>query len=195
MSEKIEQGFKVVSVSLGAVILLQLFGILRAGGNVDRLEIPVIEFEEQAAPDSAPAESNGPKASAPNFPPGMPPSVPPGMPPGMPMMMPGGPGPMPRGGGAPLDPKLQARVDVIVKSEMFGPVPKPPPMALMGIAGRHIMLRADNGQTGLIAVGESLGNVKLLQIGTNRVLIEKDGKQQELTIFSGQGGESLLKKE
>ena len=36
---------------------------------------------------------------------------------------------------------------------------------------------------------------KLLRIGINRVLIEQDGQQKELTIFSGYGSESLLSKQ
>ena len=50
------------------------------------------------------------------------------------------------------------------------------------------------GQAGLIRVGEELGGIKLLQIGTNRVLIEQDAQMKELTLFSGFGSESLLPK-
>ena len=64
----------------------------------------------------------------------------------------------------------------------------------MGIAGQSAFLRAPSGQTGLVKEGEDLGDIKLLRIGTNRVLVEQDGKKQELMIFSGLGGESLLPK-
>jgi hypothetical protein len=68
-------------------------------------------------------------------------------------------------------------------------------MALLGIAGNVAFLRAANGQTGVVKEGDNLGGLKLLQIGTNRVLVEEDGQKQELTIFSGYGGESLLPKQ
>jgi len=68
------------------------------------------------------------------------------------------------------------------------------PMALLGIAGDVAFLRAANGQTGLVKEGDSLGPLKLIRIGINRVLVEEDGQQKELTIFSGYGGESLLPK-
>lgn len=185
MSERIEKLLKLACLCFGGVILFQLAGIMRAGGTAEKLVVPEIAVVEP--------EETEPDAS-PETPPDVPPGFPAGMPPGMPMTMPGGPPGMPGGRGPSLDPALQARVDVILKSEMFGPVPKPPPMALMGIAGSHAMLRTDNGQTGLIAVGETLGDTKLLRIGTNRVLVEKDGEEKELTLFSGYGSESLLKK-
>ena len=67
-------------------------------------------------------------------------------------------------------------------------------MGLLGIAGDVAFLRAPNGQTGLVKEGDELGGLKLLRIGTNRVLVEQDGQPQELTIFSGFGGESLMTK-
>ncbi len=69
---------------------------------------------------------------------------------------------------------------------------RPMPMALLGIAGRDVFLRAPNGQTGLVKEGDELGGVKLLQIGINRVLVEEDGQKKELTLFSGLGSQSLL---
>lgn len=93
-----------------------------------------------------------------------------------------------------LPPAVQARIDRITQSEMLGPVIRPLPMALIGIAGKDVLLRAANGQTGLLREGEELGGVKLLRIGTNRVLVEHEQQQQELTVFSGVGGESLLPK-
>jgi hypothetical protein len=105
---------------------------------------------------------------------------------GLPMMggMPGGP---PK-----LAPDAQARVDQIVNSEIFAPVMHPLPMGLLGIAGDDAFLRTDSGQTGLVKPGDSLGDVKLLRIGINRVLVEQGGQKKELTIFDGYGGESLL---
>jgi hypothetical protein len=93
-----------------------------------------------------------------------------------------------------LPPEIQARVDRIVESEIFAPVMRPLPMALLGIAGNVAFLRAANGQTGLVKENEELGGLKLLRIGINRVLVEEEGQKKELTIFSGLGGESLLPK-
>jgi hypothetical protein len=93
-----------------------------------------------------------------------------------------------------VPPAVQARVDRITQSEILGPVIRPLPMALIGIAGKDVLLRTANGQTGLLREGEELGGVKLLRIGTNRVLIEHEQQQKELTVFSGVGGETLLPK-
>jgi hypothetical protein len=89
---------------------------------------------------------------------------------------------------------IRARIYQITDSEILGPIMRPLPMALLGIAGNVAFLRAANGQTGLIKEGDSLGGLKLVRIGTNRVLVEDDGQKKELTIFSGYGGESLLPK-
>jgi len=100
-------------------------------------------------------------------------------------------------GGKPL-PELpfdiQARVDRIYESELFGQVMHPMPAGLMGIAGNMAFLRSSSGQTGLVKEGDSLGEMKLLRIGINRVLVEENGEQKELMIFNGYGGESLLSK-
>ncbi len=93
-----------------------------------------------------------------------------------------------------LAPSVLARVDKITDSEILGPVIRPLPMALLGIAGNVAFLRAPNGQTGLVKEGDELSGLKLVRIGTNRVLVEQDGHKQELTIFSGYGGESLMPK-
>jgi len=66
--------------------------------------------------------------------------------------------------------------------------------ALLGIAGRDAFLRAPNGQTGLLREGGELGGIKVLRIGTNRVLIEHQGQKKELTVFSGLGSETLCPK-
>ncbi len=102
-------------------------------------------------------------------------------------MMPGMPG-----HGPALPPEIQAQVDQIVNSGIFGPVIRPPPMGLLGIAGDTAFLRTDSGQSGLVKEGDSLGDLKLLKIGVNRVLVEQDGQPKELTIFDGYGGDSLL---
>ena len=102
-----------------------------------------------------------------------------------------------RGGGKPaeLPPEIKARVDRIYESEIFGMVMRPQPMALQGIAGSSAFLRSPSGQTGLVKEGDSLGELKLLKIGINRVLVEQDGKKSELTIFEGYGSESLIPKD
>ncbi len=87
---------------------------------------------------------------------------------------------------------ISARIDRITQSEILGPVIRPLPMALLGIGGQDAFLRAPNGQTGLLKEGDELAGVKLLRIGTNRVLIEHEGQQKELTVFSGFGGETFL---
>jgi hypothetical protein len=104
----------------------------------------------------------------------------------------GGPGGMP-----PVDapPEIRARIDKIVQSEILGPVMHPMPMALLGIAGDSVFLRGPNGQTGLVKEGGELDGLKLLRIGINRVLVDDQGEEKELTIFSGLGGQSLLSKE
>jgi hypothetical protein len=104
----------------------------------------------------------------------------------------GGPMPGRTKPGPDLPPEIQARIDRVIDSEIIAPVIRPLPMALLGIAGNDVFLRAPNGQTGLIKEGEELGGVKLIRIGTNRVLVEQQGERKELTIFAGLGGESLL---
>ena len=113
---------------------------------------------------------------------------------GMPVIAGMGFNPFPPGGGRPpsLPPAVQARVTRITDSEILAPVMHPLPMALLGIAGEYAFLRADNGQTGLVKTGDSLDDIKLVRIGTNRVLIEQKGEKKELMIFAGYGGESLL---
>ncbi len=93
-----------------------------------------------------------------------------------------------------LAPEIQVRVDRITESEILGPVMHPMPMALLGIAGNVAFLRSPSGQTGLVKEGEDLGEIKLLRIGVNRVLVEQNGEKKELMIFAGLGGESLLPK-
>lgn len=110
----------------------------------------------------------------------------------------GGMGPPGRFGQGPkpkdLPPPIQARVDRITESELLGPVMRPLPMALLGIAGDVAFIRGANGQTGLVKAGDKLGELKLLRIGVNRVLVEDEGEKKELTMFSGYGSDSLLPK-
>ena len=94
--------------------------------------------------------------------------------------------------GPPLPPEIQARLDRIIDSEIIAPVMRPLPMALLGIAGADVFLRAPNGQTGLVKEGDELGGVKIVRVGVNRVLVDEQGERKELTIFSGFGSDSLL---
>ena len=131
------------------------------------------------------------KLNATNTPPTKPSMPAMNVPPGM--MRGGGGG----GGGKPADlaPEIKARVDRIYESELFGMIMRPQPMALQGIMGNSAILRTPSGQTGLVKEGDSLGELKLLRIGINRVLVEQDGKKSELTIFEGFGGVSLMPKD
>lgn len=94
-----------------------------------------------------------------------------------------------------LPAEVTARVDAVYKSEIFGPVPRPLPMAVMGLIGDNVILRTPTGQEKLMGIGDEAGGVKILEIGINRVLIEQEGKQKELTLHRGYGSESLLSKE
>ena len=95
---------------------------------------------------------------------------------------------------AAVRPEIAARVEKIKESQVLGQVMRPPPMALIGIAGPDVLLRGPNGQTGIVREGEELGGVRILKIGLNRVLVEHEGKTNELTLFQGFGSESLLSK-
>jgi hypothetical protein len=95
---------------------------------------------------------------------------------------------------ADLPAPVKERIDRITQGEILAPVMRPLPMALLGIAGQSAFLRSPEGQTGLVKEGDSLGTLKLLRIGTNRVLVEIDGEKKELMIFAGLGSESLLAK-
>lgn len=138
------------------------------------------------SPPPAPLRASPPAAFAVGAPFGFPGLM---APPGLAL---GGPGPT--AVAADLPAEVRARLDRVYESELLGPVVRPPPMALLGIAGKDVFLRAPNGQTGLLREGEELGGVKLLRIGTNRVLVEHEGRQQELTLFAGLGSEPLLPK-
>jgi hypothetical protein len=94
-----------------------------------------------------------------------------------------------------IPPGITARIDRITQSEIFGPVQRPLPMGLIGIFGNEASLRTPHGQVGWLKEGDELGGVKLVRIGTNRILVEHEGQLKELTIFGGFGGESLQEKE
>jgi hypothetical protein len=83
-------------------------------------------------------------------------------------------------------------VDKIIDSEIFGPVVRPVPLALIGIADQEAFIQATNGQIGPVKIGGEMAGIKLLRIGVNRVLVEQDGEKKELTLFGGLGGESLM---
>ena len=93
-----------------------------------------------------------------------------------------------------LTPLIQARIDLITQSEVLAPVFHPPPMALLGIAGRDAFIRTPSGQSTLLREGGESDGIKLLRLGTNRVLIEQGNEKKELIIFDGFGSESLLPK-
>ena len=103
--------------------------------------------------------------------------------------MPGGPG-----GAGNLPPEIKARVEKIQQSEILGQIIRPMPMALMGIAGKQIFIRTASGQAGMASEGEDFGGVKIVKVGTNRVLVEEAGQQKELMLFEGFGGETLISK-
>lgn len=191
MRNRKELLLQLVCGVLAVLVILQVPGAFSPDESLAELK-PAVATPVADKPDEPPvsAPTNAPGA----LPPGMMP--PPGMAmpmPGMPMMgmMPGMPGGRP-GKPVELPPKVKAGVDFIVSSELLGPVPRPLPMALLGIAGKDVFFRAPNGQTGLLSEGGEMGGAKLLQIGTNRILIEHEGQKKELMLFSGYGGDSLM---
>ena len=92
----------------------------------------------------------------------------------------------------PLPPTIEKRSSKLQQSGILGRTPKPPPMALIGIAEPFAFLQTPDGQTGKVKEGETLRGVKVLKVGSNRVLVEHDGQTSELSIFSGIGSESLM---
>lgn len=92
----------------------------------------------------------------------------------------------------PLPTDIKQRTDKLNSSGILGRIPQPPPMALIGIAEPYAFVRTPQGQTGKVKEGESLGGVKVLRVGANRILVEHEGRKSELQIFSGIGSNSLL---
>lgn len=175
MLERFNPLLRLICLLLGAVVVLLAGRTFLRGDPLANLRIPPLPTLAPAATNPPPAATT-PKADA--------------APPAPRARQPGPPG------GAEPSPPASPGVQSIVSSEIFGPVPRPPsiPTALLGIAGKHAFLRTSTGQTGLLKEGEELGGVKLLRIGTNRVLVEQQGEKKELTLFSGFGGKSLLNK-
>jgi hypothetical protein len=90
-------------------------------------------------------------------------------------------------------PPAPDRYTTIESSGILGALPQgPPPPALLGLAGAYAIIRTPEGQTDLVAEGGTLGTVKVIKIGINRVLIEHKGKTEELNIFDGLGGQPLV---
>jgi hypothetical protein len=148
---------------------------------------PAVSETGQTNASSGPKHGGSRKSGPPEGMPGMPPEM-------MAQMMGGMPGGRMGGGMKKIElpPEVQARVERIIDSEFFGPVIRPMPMALIGIAEQEAFIQATNGQTGPVKLGGEMGGIKLLRIGVNRVLVEQDGEKKELTIFGGVGGESLM---
>ena len=214
MLERLNPLLRLVCLALAGLVLYQVSQlafkrdvIARSSFNLSAIKTNTVSTNEASTNSAVKKDTNAPPtnaAPATAMPPemGLPPGVtlPPGvsMPPGMAMAMRGGPGGrLSRGGGggaSDLPSDVQALVEKIKTSQILGPDIKPPPMALLGIAGKDVFLRAPSGQTGMIREGEELGGVKLLRVGTNRVLIEHEKQQKELIIFEGIGGESLVPK-
>ena len=96
---------------------------------------------------------------------------------------------------------LPDRFAAIATSGIFGAVVPtdsaarpsgPAKPALVGIAGGRVLLQMPDGATALLGVGGEWNGVKVIEIATNRVLIESHGKRSELEIYAGMGSASLL---
>ena len=170
MLKRAEPILKLLCLLLGGLAIYFAARIVRPKDSLANLKVPVLQIAE-AGPRSAPTSK--------------PTNAPPGHP--------GRPGRM--AGGVEVPPAIQERVDRITQSEILGPVIRPLPMALLGIGGKDAIIRGPTGQTSLLREGEEAGGIKVLKIGTNRVLIEHEGKKKELMIFSGFGSQTLVEKE
>ncbi len=93
---------------------------------------------------------------------------------------------------------------VIFSNGIFGKLPdrenlEHPLPTLVGLvdgkARRYAVFRTGEAKSLRIAEGEELNGVKILRIGTNRVLIEHRGRKVELRLFSGLGSTPLLTQE
>lgn len=91
--------------------------------------------------------------------------------------------------------QVKASIAILNKSGLFGSPPKPKPAMLIGIAGDLAFIQTGSGGMQGITVGETFQNIKLLEIDTNRVLIEEDGTKKELVIHSGMGSDSLMNRD
>ena len=183
MLERSEMVLKIACLALAALILFQGSRLVLRRDSLARLTIPALP----SLPDNSDAQSGGKATNAlPRTGPQKPATnLPPAISARIDRVSPA----------TNLPPAISARIDRVTQSEILGPIIRPLPMALLGIAGQDAFLRAPNGQTGLLKEGEELAGVKLLRIGTNRVLIEHEGQQKELSVFSGFGSETLLPKQ
>jgi len=187
MLERYNPVLRLVCLALAGVILYQISHLVLQHDAVarSRIEAPIARIstvnKSNVEMNAVATKTNAPSTNT-NSPAG---------PAKMPLVMNRRPG-----GSAQLDlpADVQAMIDKIRQSQLLGPDIKPPPMALLGIAGKDVFLRGPNGQTGIIREGEELGGAKLIRIGTNRVIVEHEGQQKELMIFSGFGSETLLEK-
>jgi hypothetical protein len=204
MLDRLESISRILCVGLGVLLFLQLVNAIWHGDPLGRATIPNLPTLAAAVTtnaDAAPVKTNSAPAAKATA------SVKTNSPPdgtnsaragtnSTPVVKAAGPrshlAGLTPGKKADLPPAVQARVDRVIESEILGPFVHPMPMALLGIAGDDAFLRAPDGQTGMVKEGADLGAIKLLRIGTNRVLVEESGEKKELTLFSGMGGESLL---
>jgi hypothetical protein len=175
MRERYTPVLRIVCIALAALICAQLVRIAKARNPLSDLKLSAASFTNTPAVSATATNEAKPDPKQTNSPPRS-----------------------SRSASKPasdLPTAVQARVDKIVQSEILGSVVRPMPMALLGIAGKDAFIRGPDGQTGLVREGETLGTLKLLRLGTNRVLIEHEGQKKELTLFSGFGSETLLPKE
>ena len=166
MLERSEMVLKVTCLALAALVLFQCSRFVMRSDSLARLTIPALP----SLPDNTDAQPGGKTTNSPPRTESQKPAT-------------------------NLPPAISARIERVTQSEILGSIIRPLPMALLGIAGQDAFLRAPNGQTGLLKEGGELAGVKLLRIGTNRVLIEHEGEQKELSVFSGFGSETLLPKQ
>jgi len=110
--------------------------------------------------------------------------------------------------GGPEEPETPAKPaagkpPAVTLPECYGPItakgifgvmpPRPPiPILLEGIGSDYAFIRSARGRSGLVKAGDTFDGIKLIRIGQNRVLIEIKGKQKELIMYGGLGGESLV---
>jgi hypothetical protein len=171
MRERYAPVLRIVCIALAAVVCGQLVRVAKAKNPLSDLKLSALNFTNVASTTATNETVQKPTNSPPR---------------------------VSRSAASPrsdLPPAVQARVDRIVQSEVLGAVVRPLPMALLGIAGKDAFIRGADGQTGLVREGEEFGTLKVLRIGTNRVLVEHEGQKKELILFSGFGGETLLPKE
>ena len=174
MLERAQPVLRVLCLGLAVLLALQLLTTLRRLHPLRRTSLPEPPTWTPPQPSTPPPAT---AATAPGFPPRGPRAPGPGA-----------------GAGSSLPPEIEARLDKTVQSELLGPVVRPPPMALLGIAGPDVFFRGPNGQSGLVREGGELDGVKIIRVGTNRVLVQQGTDLKELTIFEGIGGDSLMPK-